>query len=96
MAQSFRQIKSTVIGALRDGTYQHEARNDVNVKNLLMTGQVSAKDLDKILSNCTSAQLTTSQHHDDSSIEVHVVRKGTWYIKFYFLDPNTVFISVHE
>lgn len=96
MAQSFKKIKSTVIGALRNGSYQHEARNNVNVKNLLMTGQVSANDVDKILSNCTSDQLTTSPHHDDSSIVVHVVTKGTWYIKFYFLDPNTVFISVHE
>jgi len=96
VTQSFKKIKSTVIAALRNGTYQHEVRDNVDIKNLLMTGQVSAGDVDRILSNCNSKQLTTSPHHADNSIDVHVVKKGSWYIKFYFLDPNTVFISVHE
>lgn len=28
-------------------------------------------------------------------ITVHVLKTTGWYIKFYFLDPSTVFISVH-
>jgi hypothetical protein len=40
-----------------------------------------------------------SPHHFDQRIEVHTVTVGhqgvRWYIKWYFLEPNTVFISVH-
>lgn len=92
----FKDIKLTVIAALRAGNYQHEARKDINVKNLLATGQVSASDVESILRNCTSNHLQTSPHDLDGSIDVHVVKKDGWYIKFYFIDPDTTFISVHK
>ena len=92
----FKQIKNDVITALRTGNYQHEVRSDINVKNLLSVGQVSAADVEKILSNCTSSHMTTSPHHDDSSIDVHVIVKDQWYIKFYFVNPAIFFISVHQ
>lgn len=92
----FKDIKQTVITALRSGTFQHEARSDINVKNLLATGQVSASSIEQLLKNCTSSHLSTSPHHLDSNIDVHVVAKDGWYIKFYFLDPDTMFISVHQ
>jgi hypothetical protein len=41
----FNDIKRAVITALRAGNYQHEARHDINVKNLLATGAVSATDV---------------------------------------------------
>lgn len=34
--------------------------------------------------------------HTGASTEVHVLRRDGWYIKFYFLDEDTVFISVHR
>lgn len=92
----FNEIKRTVITALRAGTFQHEARRDINVKNLLATGQVGAKFVEQLLSNCTNSHLVTTPHDCDSSISVHVVRKDGWYIKFYFLNPDTMFISVHQ
>lgn len=93
---SFKEIKRTVIAALRSGTFQHESRSDINVKNLLATGQVDASFVEKLLSNCTSNHLTTSPHHWVNGIDVHVVEKDGWYIKFYFLAPDTMFISVHQ
>lgn len=92
----FTEIKRTAITALRAGNFQHESRRDINVKNLLSTGQVSSNFVEKILSNCTSSHLETSPHDCDSSIDVHVVKKDGWYIKFYFLSPDTMFISVHQ
>lgn len=92
----FKDIKKTVIASLRAGSYQHASRNDVNVKNLLATGQVSASFVETLLANCTSNHLETSPHHLDASISVHVVQKDGWYIKFYFVDPATIFISVHQ
>ena len=96
MSLGFKEIKKRVISALRAGNYQHEARADINIKNLLVTGQVSPKDVEKILGNCTNNHLSTTPHHEDSSIAVHVVKKDDWYIKFYFIDPQTIFISVHQ
>ncbi len=39
------------------------------------------------------------QHADRNQIknvECHVIKAQGWYIKFYFLDPATFFISVHQ
>ena len=92
----FKKIKKTVIAALRNGTFQHEVRGDIDVKNLLSTGAVSASFVDQLLSNCTNDHLETSPHHHVAAIDVHVVTKDGWYIKFYFVDPLTMFISVHK
>jgi len=92
----FKDVKQTVVTALRAGTFQHEARSDINVKNLLATGQVNASFVERILSNCTNKHLETTPHDLDRDIDVYVIKKDGWYIKFYFLNPQTVFISVHQ
>ena len=35
-------------------------------------------------------------HDMVKTVDVHILRKDGWYIKFYFLDPKTIFISVHR
>jgi hypothetical protein len=45
---------------------------------------------------CNGSCHDASPHHADSRMEVHVLRRAGWYVKFYFLDPDTVFISVHQ
>lgn len=92
----FSDIKSKVIVALDNGSYLHESRSDINVKNLLATGQVSAEQVRRILGNCTSQHCQTSPHDRVPSVDVHVIKKDGWYIKFYFVDPDTMFISVHQ
>ena len=92
----FKNIKMTVIEALRSGNFQHEARTDIEIKNLLATGVVDAGFVESILINCTNRHLATSPHDLDNTIDVHVVKKNGWYIKFYFGNPQTMFISVHQ
>jgi hypothetical protein len=102
---NFKDAKRRAIEALRSGDFQHEARNDIDDKNLLVTGRITAEQVVTLLNRCRGTQHASSPHHQDASIEVHVFKPvaraadGTqtrWYIKLYFLDPDTWFISVHQ
>lgn len=96
----FRDIRKQVIDALNSGAVQHEARGDINDKNLLATGAMTIADVIRLLSRCRGNQHESSPHHQDASIEVHVFKPlddGTqWYIKLYCIDPDVWFISVHN
>ena len=85
-----------MLKALSTGAYQHEARNAIDVKNELATGAVTATDVAAIVRKCNGTHHAMSPHHRDASVDVHVLRRDGWYIKFYFLDEDTVFISVHR
>jgi len=92
----FKAVKNSVLNALQSGSYQHESRGDIDAKNLLQLGQVSAADIKTIIHRCKGQHYESRPHHADSSIEVHILKRDGWYIKFYFLDPDTIFISVHQ
>lgn len=92
----FKEAKRKVIAALKNGAYQHEARDNIDTKNLLQMGSVSAAQVCDLLRVCQGQDHSSSPHHQAPDIQVHVVRRDGWYIKFYFVDPDTVFISVHQ
>lgn len=92
----FTAAKRKLLAALESGDYQHEVRDAVDVKNVLATGQVTAAALAAIVKRSNGLEHSTSPHHGDASITVHVLKTGGWYIKFYFFDPSTFFISVHQ
>ena len=92
----FKDAKRKVLKALAEGTYQHEARDQIDVKNELSTGDVTADDLRALIGRCNGTHHTFSPHHADASVDVHVLRRDGWYIKFYFLEEEAVFISVHR
>lgn len=81
---------------MADGSYQHEARNDIDVKNELLTAVVTAVEVAAIIRRSNGRDHSMSPHHSDHSTTVHVIRREGWYIKFYFVDPDTWFISVHR
>lgn len=89
-------VKPKVIRALKDGTFQHEARTAIDTKNLLQMGAVTADQVIQVLKSASGNDHSISPHHRDPSIEVNIVRNRGWYIKFYFVDPDTIFISVHQ
>lgn len=93
----FTEVKRAVIAALRAGTFQHQSRGQIEVKNLLQTGVVSAAEVETIIRRCSGTEHQCSPHHQVKSIDVHVIVSQGWYIKFYFIgNPDTVFISVHR
>jgi hypothetical protein len=92
----YKEAKRKVLLALASGSYLHEARGQVDVKNKLATGEVSAQDVADLIKKSTGKDHSKSPHHADGSIIVHVISRQGWYIKFYFVDPDTWFISVHR
>jgi hypothetical protein len=92
----FKEARKKVLAALASGSYLHEARNDIDVKNKLATGEISALDVATLIKASTGNDHSRSQHHADPAIVVHVISRKGRYIKFYFLDPDTWFISVHQ
>jgi hypothetical protein len=96
-----KDIKLRVINCLDNGLVEHETERsgDINKKNLLVTAQVTLEEVKELI-NCTNGtQYEVSSHHLERLIEVHTLKplkNGIkWYIKFYFLKPDVVFISVH-
>ena len=95
-AMGFKAAKKAVLTALKDGDYQHADRNEIDVKNLLAVGEVSAEDVMKVIKRCDGTHYESSPHHQIKDVECHVIKAHGWYIKFYFVDPATFFISVHQ
>ena len=96
----YREIKRQVLSCLNNGHVSHEQRNDIDVKNLLAIGQVSLEEVAEIIGRSRGTDYSFSPHHFDASVTVHIVktmRAGqSWYVKWYFVEPNSVFISVHH
>ncbi|CAA7617207.1 conserved hypothetical protein [Magnetospirillum sp. LM-5] len=93
----FRDAKKGVLLALSTGAYQHEARGgDIYVKNKLAVGEITPGQVADIIKKCRGSDHATSPHHQIQAIDVHVLKKDGWYIKFYLLDSDTWFISVHQ
>ena len=95
----FRDVRTKAITCLENGNVLYEARKNIDVKNLLKIGTVSNEDVVKILKSSRGGSYKTSPHHYDRSIVVHIVSTTllgqNWYIKWYFLEPDCIFISIH-
>jgi len=90
----FLEAKRKVIEDLVNGNFGHEARADIDNKNLMVLNKITAAEVVEILKRCRGNEHVCSPHHQDPSTLVHVVVTGGFYIKFYF-EPDTMFISVH-
>ncbi|MDH0645884.1 hypothetical protein N5D48_03770 [Pseudomonas sp. GD03858] len=95
MPKGFKAVSCAVIAALESGSYLHVSRGDIEVKNLLALGAVSADEVIDIVRVCNGSHYS-SPHHAVPAIEVHVLKRHGWYIKFYFIEPRTWFLSVHQ
>lgn len=100
----FLEIRAVVIECLRVGAVQHEARNDIDTKNLLVTGEISTEEVIRLLKGTKGFQYETSPHHTLRNLTVYIFKpemtesttKVRWYIKCYLLEPDVWFISVHK
>lgn len=101
----FSEAKPTVVAALREGNFEHEAREALAEKNLLAVGDVDANEVAAVVLKTRSEDYGESPHHWDQSVVVHTftptVREERWYIKVYFVetdgdDRKAMFISVHR
>ena len=95
----FKGAKIQVLACLKSGNILHGQRRDINIKNLLATGQISIEDLTGIISQTRGNEYENSEHHLIKGLDVHILKTSfqgkDWYVKWYFIEPNSVFISVH-
>ena len=95
----FNDIKKKVINCVEQGKAQSTPRSDKNEKNLFLTGDKSKDDVVSMLNKTKGTQYTSIHHDTVPDVEVHIFKPligdEEWYIKFYFIDPNCFFISVH-
>ena len=96
----YREAKAKVLSCLVNGHVLHEERGNIDIKNQLAIGLVSLKEAEKIIGRSAGIDYICSAHHFDSYIDVHVIKTWysgrRWYIKWYFLDTDSVFISFHN
>jgi hypothetical protein len=94
----FKDARAAVIAALRNKQLRHEGRSDIEQKNLLYNGAVTADFVADLLLRCAAWEYSTSKHYFlevDCHIFTPVVGGQQWYIKAYLESGNAVFISVH-
>lgn len=96
----FKAAKAQVLECLKNGHVLHEQRNNIDVKNLLAVGDITTDDVAEIILKAQGDDYSSSPHDMDRTIEVHIIKRristNNWYIKWYFIEPNSVFISVHR
>lgn len=92
----FHTVKKRLLEALRAGTFMHEARHAISSKNLLLMGEVTVSQVIHLVNKCTGLDHQSAPHHFLKNIEIHILKKDGWYIKFYILEPDVWFISVHQ
>ncbi|MGO4742531.1 hypothetical protein [Serratia quinivorans] len=96
----FRAVKKLAIRCLQQGAYDHEVRGNIDVKNLFATGQVDENRVIELIRKTTENEYQYRPHHQDAATDVHILRPWKagcyWYVKFYFMEPDIIFISVHQ
>jgi hypothetical protein len=92
----FKTVKSDVVNCLREGRFQHEFRGSIDTKNVLSTGEISVDDVIKLILKTKGFEYECRPHHMVSGVDVHILKPDNWYIKFYFVEPDVMFISVHK
>ena len=96
----FKEVKSKILACLKSGHILHEERNGIDIKNLLATGVVTVEEVMELIGKSRGNDYSSVPHHFDNKIDVHVIKKTysgrSWYIKWYFAVPDSVFISVHH
>ncbi len=96
----FKEIRAILIRCLKNGQYDHEIRGDMEIKNCLFNGNITVNEVIDMALVCTGNDYEQGKHHAKPSLVIHILKpKGKykgWYIKFHYLDPETIFLSVHN
>ena len=100
-ARSISAVARTVVDATgRRPPISETASGADSVKNLLLTGAVSIHYVSEIISQARGNEFQVRPHHMVAGVDVNIIRtifRGqSWYIKWYFMEPDCVFISVHN
>ena len=50
----------------------------------------------ELINKTKGSEFETSKHRMIKNLDVHIFKPKGWYIKFYFIEPDIFFISVHR
>ena len=100
----FKAEKQRVLDCLKSGSYEHDMeRNNIDTKNLFQIGLITPEQVYTAISRAKGTNYQTAPHHlGIKGVNVHIIdyydkaNSCKWYIKWYYIDPNTFFISVHH
>ena len=94
---AFNEVKSKAIDCIKKGSVRHVAR-DIS-KNMFAAGEFTPDEMVSIIGSCQGDCYTAGKHHFLDA-EVHILKpKGKYdglYIKFFFVELDIMFISVHD
>jgi len=94
---AFKEVKSKAIECIKNGHVRHIERNIA--KNMFMAGNFTPQEMITIIGTCGGNCYETCKHHL-LDVDIHILKpRGRYdglYIKFFFIEPNILFISVHE
>jgi hypothetical protein len=92
----FKEVKEKAIECIRNGHVRHVER-DVG-KNMFAAGAFTPEEIMQIIGSCRGDCYQTDKHHL-LKVDVHILKpRGKHdglYIKFFFVEPDILFISVH-
>lgn len=71
---SFKEAKHQILHCLTVGNILHAQRGAIDVKNLLVTGQVTETELIAVLARIRGNEYVLERHHSIPNIDVHIVR----------------------
>jgi hypothetical protein len=93
----FKEVKERAIQCIKSNHVRHVER-DLG-KNMFAAGDLSPEEMIQIIDFCRGDCYETNKHHLFNT-EVHILKpRGKydgWYIKFFFVEPDILFISVHQ
>lgn len=94
----FKDVRAAAIRCIEEGYVRHVERE--MEKNLYAIGDISSEEVIRMLKACSGDRYEASKHHSLSDVDVHIMkprgRYEGWYVKFYFIEPDIFFISVHQ
>ncbi|AWB67161.1 hypothetical protein C2869_12260 [Saccharobesus litoralis] len=78
----FKDARQQLLECLAEGNISHQARNNIDVKNLLETGQISVDMVTDIVKRARGHNYECSPHHTIKSIDVHIIKTIVKAIRF--------------
>lgn len=94
----FNEVKATAIQKIKEGKISHDPREFS--KNEYAQCLLTDEQVIFMIKNCRGDRYEKRPHHKDKRIPVHILKPAGkydgYYVKFYFLEPDVCFMSVHR
>lgn len=93
-----KSVRALAIDKLLRGRVLHdiERSGDIDDKNYILSGDLEIEEVIELINKTKGSEYNYFPHHYLEGVEVHIFKPFGWYIKFYFIEPDIIFISIHR